>query len=481
MATSGNPNNIWGNSAQIVAAIDSSLGITTPYLSESEISAVVSDLTVVGNNLNVKTSATTTTKFTNWETSNPSTRVDIFTTGQTAYGWNDGKGETINLSSSYYQTNKITNVVVLDGGNDTLVGGAASCTLTGGTGNDVLYGGTGNAVLWGGLGGNDNLVGSTGNDTFLWGSTDGKDIIDGLHKNDVIDLYNIKNPSQVTTAISGNNLVLTFDKNDTLTIDNWKTGGITAINFGGTNYNFVNNAWVNSTVTTPTTPTPANPSDNLALLIGINTYPTSPLTGCITDVNTVDKFLTTDSLWKGTNITELENSNATKNNIWGALNTIAANAKGDSNIMIDYTGHGYEGTGYLVPYDMANAITPTALAGELNQIAAKLTTGHITVILDSCYSGQFVDYFKTTDPNSKFTIFSGSNDKQSGYDLGATIGGAFTSQFVGVGLTTKVADTNKDGSITTQEAYTWAMNDKSITNYQQPMMYDGSGGKYVLG
>ena len=70
-----------------------------------------------------------------------------------------------------------------EGGDDTLVGGAANDTLEGGLGRDSLFGNLGDDTIFG-QGGNDSLQGSAGND-YLDGSTE-NDTLDGGAGNDVL-------------------------------------------------------------------------------------------------------------------------------------------------------------------------------------------------------------------------------------------------------------------------------------------------------
>ncbi|MBN1364873.1 MAG: putative Ig domain-containing protein [Syntrophaceae bacterium] len=72
-----------------------------------------------------------------------------------------------------------------EGGNDTIYGGNGKDFIDGGSGKDVLYGGngtdyldgsSGNDKLIGGLG-RDTLPGGDGSDTYLFGNSDGQDII----------------------------------------------------------------------------------------------------------------------------------------------------------------------------------------------------------------------------------------------------------------------------------------------------------------
>ena len=448
-------------------------------------------------NLFVQGNRNSSLELQNWMTETSANRIQSFIlANKVDYAWNNGSGANVDLSSPIYAENNIHTLVSCDTGNCTLHGGTGNDTIYGGAGNDLITAGSGNDVLWGGSGGADTLIGGAGQDTFEWGKNDGHDVITQATGHDLVDIYNIINPGNVNVQTSGTNLTLQTNSGNSLTIANWQGSGMNNFIFGTANYQLTSNGWVNThtgtvtalngslgtgttTTTTTTGGTNNNGADDFALLIGINNYQSNPLQGCIKDITDMDTFLQTDSLWKGTNVTMLENSAATQKNILSDITNLAAEVKSDSNIMIDYSGHGYEYTGNLAPYDENDAITPSAVYSDLQTVASKLTTGHITLVLDSCYAGQWVDYFNKVNAGSKYTVIAGCGDNQSGYDLGSA-GGAFSSQFIDQGLIGFKADLNKNGSITTQEAYALAMSDKSITSYQQPMMYDGSGGSYIL-
>ena len=83
-----------------------------------------------------------------------------------------------------------------EAGDDILKGGAGNDTLSGGKGNDLLYGDAGNDLLkggasndslWGGAG-NDTLYVDAGADTFIYSSGEGKDVIFGFDKNDMLQI-----------------------------------------------------------------------------------------------------------------------------------------------------------------------------------------------------------------------------------------------------------------------------------------------------
>ena len=72
-------------------------------------------------------------------------------------------------------------------GNDSILGNAGNDNLFGDAGNDSLRGGAGNDTLRGGKG-DDHLWGDAGNDIFLYSNGDGKDVIHGFDKGDLLQI-----------------------------------------------------------------------------------------------------------------------------------------------------------------------------------------------------------------------------------------------------------------------------------------------------
>jgi Ca2+-binding RTX toxin-like protein len=119
-------------------------------------------------------------------------------------------------------------------GNDTLDGGAGDDTLGGDAGNDLLLGGVGADWLWGDAGndtldggaGDDVLNGGTGNNTYRYGMGDGRDIIKTVSdstagKLNIIQFKSGIGTSDVIVIRSGNNLLLTMDAANAITIENF--------------------------------------------------------------------------------------------------------------------------------------------------------------------------------------------------------------------------------------------------------------------
>ena len=106
-----------------------------------------------------------------------------------------------------------------------MTGNSAANTLNGAAGNDTLIGGVGN----------DSLTGSTGNDSFYFAPGFGKDIVsdftagagtphDTMHVDLGVAFDTFADVMAVATQVVANT-VLTFDANDTITLNNvLKTG-----------------------------------------------------------------------------------------------------------------------------------------------------------------------------------------------------------------------------------------------------------------
>jgi Ca2+-binding RTX toxin-like protein len=111
--------------------------------------------------------------------------------------------------------------------NDVIAASFSNDTLSGGSGNDTLNGDAGNDTLEGGSG-NDTLSGGIGNDTYLFGRSDGNDIIietdtvvggDILRFDDDIafaDVEIIRNRKDLSFTIK--------DTGDGITLQQWKAG-----------------------------------------------------------------------------------------------------------------------------------------------------------------------------------------------------------------------------------------------------------------
>ncbi|WP_346352891.1 calcium-binding protein [Azotosporobacter soli] len=97
-------------------------------------------------------------------------------------------------------------------------------------GNDTLYGGAGNDVLNGGSG-NDILDGGAGNDTYLFNGKWGVDEIlsSVASAGDKLRIDGVSSINDLLVALNGNNLVISDNQGDKITLDDWNLGGANQI------------------------------------------------------------------------------------------------------------------------------------------------------------------------------------------------------------------------------------------------------------
>ncbi|MFE4104948.1 caspase family protein [Almyronema epifaneia] len=145
----------------------------------------------------------------------------------------------------------------------------------------------------------------------------------------------------------------------------------------------------------------------LALLVGINRYPTTPLQGCVTDVQLQRSLLIHRFGFDPADIKVLTDEAATRTGILAAFEThLIQQARPGDVVVFHYSGHGakvrdpqplpnqpFNST--LVPIDSPDPIggrsrgeTVSDITGQtLFLLMQALATDQVTVVLDSCYSG----------------------------------------------------------------------------------------------
>ena len=146
------------------------------------------------------------------------------------------------------------------------------------------------------------------------------------------------------------------------------------------------------------------PSDQLALLIGINDYRQSglhSLKGCLGDVKIFGNILVNKFGFAPEEIVTLTDSNATKANIFQQFRShLIEKAEPGATVVLFFSGHGSiqkdangdEEDGLdetLVAFDSRNPGGTDILDDEIHQALLELArkTDNITMIVDACYSG----------------------------------------------------------------------------------------------
>jgi len=248
-----------------------------------------------------------------------------------------------------------------------------------------------------------------------------------------------------------------------------------------------------------------------ALLIGINTYPTSrDLTYPVADANSMQALLVA----QGWDTEILTDTQATKSGIQAAIHDFLGGVPSDGTALIYYSGHGtvsnpiaasYQadhgtlstfsgsiGDAWLVPYDFDTTNwTGGISASDLSTwFEADLLTKNVIVIADSCFSGGFVPISDSADTiGQEYAVDSGGSvyssslaalgsfgdllaanaaakgtlspvvisaagSRESSYDGTPSQGhGVFTYYLL---ESATKGDANGDGYVTCTEAYTYA-------------------------
>ncbi len=124
-----------------------------------------------------------------------------------------------------------------NGQDNTIWGSSADNSIYGFGGNDTLHGGVGYDMISGGIG-NDTMYGDSGEDTFRFYAGFGQDIIGDFRANgdhDVIEFdHNVFadfNAVQAHMTQNGNDVVITLDANNSITLQNLNVGSLQSLDF----------------------------------------------------------------------------------------------------------------------------------------------------------------------------------------------------------------------------------------------------------
>lgn len=142
-----------------------------------------------------------------------------------------------------------------------------------------------------------------------------------------------------------------------------------------------------------------------ALIVGINSYPTAPLRGCVNDAYMVSDMLTKHFGFKAKDKRMLTDDSATTANILERLNWLVDGAQPGDVLHFHFSGHGSQmiDSNYdvdLEPDGLDEIICPVDLNwrdkvikdDQLKEVFNRVPQGvHLTVVLDCCHSGSGLD------------------------------------------------------------------------------------------
>lgn len=151
-----------------------------------------------------------------------------------------------------------------------------------------------------------------------------------------------------------------------------------------------------------------------ALIVGINTYPSAPLRGCVNDALMISEMLTQYFGFQSIDKRMLTDDSATTDNIRERLNWLVDGAVPGDVLFFSYSGHGSQmvDTDYDAmkePDGLDEIICPVDLNwrdkvikdDELKAIFDRVPEGiSLTVLLDCCHSGSGMDHMNQWQPET---------------------------------------------------------------------------------
>ncbi|PPJ17542.1 hypothetical protein C5E44_13935 [Nocardia nova] len=226
-----------------------------------------------------------------------------------------------------------------------------------------------------------------------------------------------------------------------------------------------------------------------AVIVGIDSYPNAPLSGCVKDASDVAECLAFNQF--DYNCSTLTNGDATRSAILGVLGKFAY-GDGEGGILVFYfAGHGQVlgDQGHLVTIDGAPHDPGISLAhlGQLME-SASATYRHVIAILDSCHSGSAFTWassrpLKAGDVdrdlrsvNESRCILAACRPEQAALEYGDS-GGLFTTTLVS-GLLGDAS--NERGEMTILNLYEYICGNLEETG-QTPVFKGDIAGTVVIG
>ena len=212
-----------------------------------------------------------------------------------------------------------------------------------------------------------------------------------------------------------------------------------------------------------------------AILIGIKDYPgdSNDLPYSINEILKFKETLLNGGNWDNQNIKILIDSQATKANIYDAIDWMRLNSDINDVSIIYYAGHGGKTNTneYLITYN--SSISDVELDEELNDVK-----GELVLIIDSCYSGGFIEELGQRGR----TILTACKKDELTYqvrDLNSGIFGYFLN--VSLEKITKSAENTFLLTWFLSVSYSNKLSQEFNANYTiHPMIYDGTLGKIKL-
>lgn len=164
-----------------------------------------------------------------------------------------------------------------------------------------------------------------------------------------------------------------------------------------------------------------------ALIVGINSYPTAPLQGCINDASKLANIIETNGNGSPNFDVRLETDVKTKSDLKTMISELFSGSS--DTVLLYFSGHGYlnEIGGYLVMPDHRTYDEGIAM-DEVLILANKSKSKDKIIILDCCHSGAFGSPTinrETSQLEEGVSILTASKDDESSFEINGH--GVFTN------------------------------------------------------
>lgn len=202
-----------------------------------------------------------------------------------------------------------------------------------------------------------------------------------------------------------------------------------------------------------------------ALIVGVEIFEGfDPLPEDKIDDGAIDMYnlLVNSKNWKEENIKLILNENATKEDIHDSIVTWLDDKETENDIVLYYfTGHSIKmplserdkGHACSFPYDISDYkySEDKITDNELDSWLDELESNHMTIILDTCYSGKMTSLIQ----KNRVILTAGGKRFFCGVDESDALGNGIFTFFLLQGFK-GIADINNDGWVTSEEAYRYA-------------------------
>jgi WD40 repeat protein len=230
-------------------------------------------------------------------------------------------------------------------------------------------------------------------------SPDGKFLASGGHDY-VANIWDVNSGTEVFTTKKLSNIIYDVEFSEdgktlaTACQDNVKIWDIKKFNIQGKDLHLASKTTSQtSNATIDLNFDPAAIGKNYLLIIGISQYTSWPQLGnAVKDAKDVKRILTTRYTFSPENVVEIYDAEATIEGMYAAINKLKGKIKGNDNLLIYFSGHGFYNAafdeGYWIPVDAKKGKETDYLPNStLLKYIKAIDTKHTFLVADACFSG----------------------------------------------------------------------------------------------